>query len=73
MAGVWNDTELAVMRGRAHQCLCLAQPLPGMLHSLSLHVNANESAVVVHEGPAIPIRGVFDQVLYGDLSCLGCG
>ena len=57
--GWWNDTGVAMMNTRMHQCLCLAEPLPDQLHSLSLHVAADESAVHVHDGPVIPINGRF--------------
>ena len=44
---------------RLHQCQCLTQHLPGKLHSLSLHVVADESSVRIHSGPLIQINGEF--------------
>ena len=59
IGGVWNDTDVAMMDTRPHQCLCLAEPLPGQLHSLSLHVAADEASVRIHSGPTIRINGQF--------------
>ena len=58
--GAWNDTGVDMMDTRPHQCLCLAEPLPGRLHSLSLHVAADEGSVRIHSGPKIQINGDFD-------------
>ena len=57
--GVWNDTNVAMMDTRPHQCLCLAEPLPGQVHSFSLHVAADEASVRIHSGPTIQINGEF--------------
>ena len=57
--GVWNDTGVAMVDTRPHQCQCLAEPLPGRLHSLSLQVAADEASVHIHSGPTIQIAGEF--------------
>ena len=57
--GTWNDTGVAMMDSRPHVCQCLEQRLPGHLHSLSLHVAADEAMMHVHGGPTIRINGEF--------------
>ena len=62
--GVWNDSNVAMVDGWRHVCQCLAEPLPPKLHSLSLHVAADETAVRVHQGPTVPIRGSLEVVVF---------
>lgn len=59
LRGAWNDTGVAMMNTRPHMCQCLEQRLPGQLHSLSLHVTADEYAVHVHGGQTVRINGEF--------------
>ena len=61
--GLWNDTGVAMVDTRGHQCLCLAEPLPGQLHSLSLHVAADEASVRIHSGRKIRINGGFSSLM----------
>ena len=59
LRGAWNDTGVAMIDKVTHVCQCLQQRLPGHLHSLSLHVAADEATVPVHDGPTVGINGRF--------------
>ena len=70
LSGTWYDTGVAMMDGRQHVCQCLHQRLPRHLHSLSLHVAADEASVRVHGEQAVQINGELSLPEFSDIHVL---